>query len=93
MPIAHQIAAHKSWFKTPNRNARTANARNAFEQKFLNLADGDPQRAESLRKAYYLELAQKSAESRRRNRDAREAARQARIAALLAGDGGGGAAA
>jgi hypothetical protein len=88
MPIAHQIAAHKSWFKTPNRNARTANARNAFEQKFLDLADGDPQRAKSLRKAYYLELAKKSAESRKRSREAKEAARQARIAALLAGDSG-----
>ena len=84
MPIAHQIAAHKSWFKTPNRNARTANARNEFENRFLALADGDPQRAESLRKAYYLELAKKSAESRKRSREAREAARQARIAALLA---------
>lgn len=84
MPIAHQIAAHKSWAKTPNRNARTANARDAFEQKFLDEADGDPKRAESLRKAHYLEMAQKSAESRRRSRDAKEAARQAHIAALIA---------
>jgi hypothetical protein len=89
MPLPHQIAAHKSWANTPNRSARTANARNALEQKFLDLADGDPQRAQSHRKVYYLELAKKSAESRRRNRDAKEAARQARIAALLAGDGDG----
>jgi len=87
MPLAHQIAAHKSWGKTLNRNARTTNGRNAFENRFLELADGDPQRAESLRKAYFLELAQKSAEVRRRNRDAKKAAHAARVAALLAGDG------
>ena len=90
MPLPHQIAAHISWANTLNKSARTANARNAFEQKFLDLADGDPQRAKSFRKAYYLELAKKSAESRKRSREAREAARQARIAALIAGDGGGG---
>jgi len=84
MPLSHVIAAHKSWAKTPNRTARTTNGRNAFEQKFLAEADGDPQRAESLRKAYFLELAQKSAVVRQRNRDAKEAARKARIAALIA---------
>lgn len=93
MPLAHQIAAYKSWANTPDsdRPARTANARNAFENRFLTLAGGDPKRAEALRKVYYLELAQKSAVVRQRNRDAKEAARQARIAALLGElDGGGG---
>lgn len=83
MPLAQKIAAHKSWANTPNRNARTANARNALEKKFLAEADGDPKRAASLRKAFYLELAQKSANARKRRREIQNAARQDRITALL----------
>ena len=49
-----QLAAHTSWSRTLDRTARTANARNAFEEKFLAEAGGDPQRAESLCKAYSL---------------------------------------
>ena len=91
MPLAHRIAAHKSWANTPNWTARTANARNALEKKFLEEADGDPKRAESLRKAFYLELAMKSANARRRRRDAERASRQDVINALLRDmDGGGG---
>lgn len=60
-----QIAAHESWARTENRSARTYKARQALEQKFLDQADGDPQRAESLRKAHYARLALKSAQSRR----------------------------
>jgi hypothetical protein len=88
MPLTHQIAAHKSWANTPDRTKRTANARNALENKFLAEADGDPKRAASLRKAYYLELAQKSAKARQRRRAIKEAARQDRITALLETDGG-----
>jgi hypothetical protein len=83
MPLPERINAYKSWANAPDRPARTAPARSAFQQKFLTDADGDPQRAEALRKAYYLGLAQKSAESRRRTKAAREAKRQAHIAALL----------
>lgn len=61
-----QIAAHDSWAKTTDRPARTAKARNAFENRFLTQADGDPQRAASLRKAHYARLALKSAQARRR---------------------------
>lgn len=61
-----QISAHESWAQTENRTARTAKARQALENKFLAEAGGDPQRAESLRKAYYARLALKSAQSRRR---------------------------
>jgi hypothetical protein len=86
MPIAEQIAAYKSWAKTSDRTARTANARNAFENRFLAKAGGDPKRAEALRKAFYLELAQKSANARKRRREIEESNRQARIAALLAND-------
>jgi hypothetical protein len=88
MPLAHQIAAYKSWANTPNRTARTANARNALDNKFLAEADGDPKRAEAARKAYYLELALKSAKARKRRRETEKAARQDRIAALLRAGGG-----
>jgi hypothetical protein len=60
------LGAHTSWGNTTDRTARTANARKAFEDKFLADADGDPRRAESLRRAYYARLALKSAQVRRR---------------------------
>jgi len=60
-----QIAAHESWANTEDRSARTANARRALDNKFLAEAGGDPQRAESLRKAYYARLALKSVQARR----------------------------
>jgi hypothetical protein len=65
--------AHKSWGRTTDRTARTANARKKFQERFLEEAGGDPVRAESLRKAWYASLAAKSAAARRRNRQAREA--------------------
>lgn len=58
--------AHKSWGNTENRTARTANGRNAFQNKFLAEAGGDPRRAESLRKAFYARLALASVTARRR---------------------------
>ena len=61
-----RIAAHESWGRTTDRTARTANARKALDDKFLAEADGDPKRAENLRKAYYTRLAFKSAQARRR---------------------------
>ncbi|MGO9354120.1 MAG: hypothetical protein ACLP3C_26010 [Mycobacterium sp.] len=61
-----RIAAHDSWAHTPDRRKRTANARKAFEGKFLAEAGGDPVKAEHLRKAYYARLAYKSAQARRR---------------------------
>jgi len=65
-----QVAAHMSWAKTDDRSARTAPARAALEQRFLEEAGGDPVRAEHLRKAHYARLALKSAVSRRRAREA-----------------------
>lgn len=64
-----RLGAHISWGNTKNRSARTAAARAAFEQKFLDQADGDPFRAASLRKAYYARLALKSAQARRKGGD------------------------
>lgn len=60
------IAAHDSWAQTPDRSARTAPARAARDQKFLDEAGGDPVRAANLRKAYFKRLALKSAQARRR---------------------------
>lgn len=60
------IAVETSWANTVDRSARTANGRKAFEDKFLAEADGDPQRAEHLRRAYFARLALKSAQARRR---------------------------
>lgn len=75
--LRSSIAAHESWAATPDRSARTAAARRGLEQKFLDEAGGDPQRAEHLRKAHFQRLALKSAQSRRRAREATEAANAA----------------
>jgi len=61
-----KLAAYTSWGNTLDPTARTANARSAFENRFLAEADGDPKRAEALRKAYFARLALKSAQARRR---------------------------
>lgn len=72
--LAAKIAAHESWAKTSDRSARTAPARAARDQKFLDAADGDPVRAAHLRKAHFARLALKSAQSRRKARELTEAA-------------------
>jgi hypothetical protein len=56
---------HISWANTVDRSARTAPGRAALEARFLDQADGDPVRAEHLRKAYYADLSLKSAKARR----------------------------
>lgn len=61
-----KIGAHISWANTKDRAARTAPARAAQEQRFLDEADGDPVRAAHLRKAYFQRLAMKSAQARRK---------------------------
>lgn len=73
------IAANDSWAQTTDRTARTANARRALDQKFLDQADGDPVRAEHLRKAHYARLALKSAQSRRKAKEQITAAREAEL--------------
>lgn len=80
-------AAHESWANTTDRAARTSPARRALARKFLDAADGDPVRAEHLRKAYFTRLALKSAQSRRKSRELTEAAvaAEAELASL---DGG-----
>lgn len=75
--LAAQIAANESWAATPDRTARTANARAALDAKFLEQAGGDPVRAAHLRKAHFQRLALKSATSRRKSRELTEAAKAA----------------
>jgi hypothetical protein len=65
------IGAHQSWANTQDRTARTAPARAALEQRFLDRADGDPLRAAHLRKVYFQRLALKSAQARRAKRGGR----------------------
>lgn len=65
-----QIAAHESWAATPDRSARTAPGRAALEAKFLADADGDPIRAEHIRKAYFARMTLKSIQARRKIREA-----------------------
>lgn len=64
------IAAHDSWARTEDRSARTSNARAALAAKFLAEAGGDPVRAANLRKAYFKRLALKSAQARRKAKEA-----------------------
>src|SRR5215475_2290758 len=71
-----KIAVETSWANTEDRTARTAKARRALEQKFLDAAGGDPVKAEHLRKAHYARMALKSAQARRKAQEARAAADQ-----------------
>jgi hypothetical protein len=59
-----QIAAHASWAQTEDRAARTLPARRGLEAKFLREADGDPVKAESLRKEFYKRMQLASAKAR-----------------------------
>lgn len=88
-----RLASHKSWANTPDRSARTEAARKASNHtRFITKAremhpDASEavieQAAESLKKAYYAELALKSAQARRVKSAAKQAAKQARIAKQL----------
>jgi hypothetical protein len=64
-----QAAAHTSWANTANRTARTDRARAAFNQQFLDAADGDPLKAAHLRAAHFARLALKSAQARRKAKE------------------------
>lgn len=83
--LASAIASHTSWANTPDRTARTAPARAALDQRFLDQAGGDPVRATHLRKAHFARLALLSAKSRRRARELTEQAEAAETALRDAG--------
>lgn len=67
-----RIASHVSWSKTEDRAARTAPANRAFMARFEKQVDPDgvlspeerAKRAESAKKAYFLQLGRKSAKVR-----------------------------
>jgi hypothetical protein len=88
--LRSQLAAHESWAGTENPTERTANARAAFRQRFLDEASGDPVRAEHLRKAFYARMAFESAKARRQAKQSKLAALKAEIAALEAEEAAGG---
>ena len=71
-----RMAAHSSWANTPDPAARTAPARAASMARFEDESIADPveraRRAAHKRKAYFLSLALKSADSRRRKSAAAE---------------------
>lgn len=79
-----QVAAHKSWARTTDRSARTANARKASHHtRFLvqaremhpGASDKElEQVAESLKKAHYKALALRSAQARRIKNEQSQAA-------------------
>lgn len=68
LSLLGRIGAHASWANTADRTARTAPARAALDQKFLDQAGGDPVKAAHLRKAHFARLALKSAQARRKAR-------------------------
>lgn len=73
-----QIAAHESWANTVDRSKRTAPARAALLSKFEHQVDPEgkllpaerAKRAESAKRAHFTRLALKSAQSRRRAKEA-----------------------
>lgn len=66
--FAH-IAVQTGWADNSHRIARTAPARAAVNQKFLDPADGYPDRAARLRRAHFQRLAGRSAQARRSRRE------------------------
>lgn len=85
--LVARVAAETSWANTPDRSARTAAARRALHQTFLDAVDGDPVRAEHLRRAHYARLALRSAQSRRKAREATAVAEaaEAELSSLAGG--------
>ncbi len=72
--LSGSIAAHERWSRCDDRHAATAPARRAFDERFDRQVDPDGTlppaeralRAEHAKKAHFLRLALKSAQSRRK---------------------------
>lgn len=75
--LAAQIAANEGWGACPDRSARTAPGRAAAEQRFLDLAGGDPAKAAALRRAHFQRLALASVRARRLAKEAAATAERA----------------
>lgn len=71
-----RLAAHTRWSKTEDPTAATAPARDKFDKRFEREVDPEgvlppderQRRAEHARKAYFIALALKSAQARRRKK-------------------------
>jgi len=70
---AARALVRRSWELTTDRAARTAPLRAAMEQRFVDEADGDPEVAAQLRKAYFMRLHALALAGRRRAAAARAA--------------------
>jgi hypothetical protein len=76
--LQHQVAAHTSWAKTPDRSARLANAWEARDARFEKQVDPDglmaPEArklaAASARKAFYAAMTLKSIQARQHKNQA-----------------------
>lgn len=94
--LAGSIGAHESWARTTDRTARTAPGRRAFDERFEREVDPDgvldpaerARRAEHARKAYFLRLSLRSAQSRSKIKEATEAAEAAEAELELREAGG-----
>lgn len=93
-----RLASHQSWANTPDRAARTANARKARQERFITQAremhpgatdEQIAQVADSLRSAHYTALALRSAKARRLKRDAAKESQRQQIEAAITADAGG----
>lgn len=84
--MAARYAVEMSWAQTDDRAARTAPARAAFDQKFLDAAGGDPIKAAHLRKAHFLRLSLKSAQARRQIKASQAEADDAEAELAAGGD-------
>jgi hypothetical protein len=78
--LAGRIGGNRRWAHVQDRTAETAPAHQAFMSRFEREVDPDgvlstqerARRAENARKAYFAELALRSAQVRRRRREQRE---------------------
>jgi hypothetical protein len=60
LSLQRSCASNISWGHTADRSKRTAPAREAFENRFLELAGGDQKRAAKLREAHFQNMRAKS---------------------------------
>ncbi len=85
--LVASLAAHARWGREENRSAATAPARTAFDQLFLDQANGDPERAAHLRKEHFLRLSLKSAQARRKAKELTSTAQAAEAELAASGSG------
>lgn len=88
--LAGRAGAYKSWATTTDRRARTEASRQAFNDRFERMVPAEitgtdrVKAVEAARRAYFAELALKSVASRRKAKEARQAAEQLEAEAAAA---------